>query len=488
MLSLSPRGILHFSELDGEETMSHSSRWFAVALCSLPVFAAGRPAAAQDADLQDSINKAIDRGVAHLKRLQTPNGTWLGDVGDIGPTALAGWTLLESGVAPDDPAIQKAAAAIRRAMIAEQKTYNLSLGIVFFDRMGDPRDIPFIEILAIRLLAGQGQDGGWTYLMNPAPANAGQDFLAKVLAGRKDGEKKVHARVALPRDASQLSPAAVQTWQMMQTAKPGTRRGDNSNTQFAMLALWVAGRYGLPVRKALARVEGRFRSMELPDGSWPYQAGLPIGAIPPTLKSHGMTCAGLLGLAIGHANDQDRTRKSLLNDQAVLAGFAHLARIMRGTAGPYDKRHFYFLWSLERMAMAYNIKKVDGIDWYIWGARQLVKTQEASGAWSGEFGKAGCDTCFGLLFLKRVNVARDLSRIVNEGIVQGKKTKGRPKVAVPIELLPVISDEPNKVEDKKPARPRESSSRPLRPIQTYIMRAVPLGTPSLGFRDIVTYC
>src|SRR5262249_37189317 len=72
--------------------------------------------------------------------------------------------------------------------------------------------------------------------------------------------------------------------------KEGWRRpGDNSNTQFAGLGLWVARRHGVPVENALARVETRFRKTQRVNGGWGYVPGMEATST--------MTCAGLLGLA-----------------------------------------------------------------------------------------------------------------------------------------------------------------------------------------------
>src|SRR5262249_6145685 len=74
---------------------------------------------------------------------------------------------------------------------------------------------------------------------------------------------------------------------------PQNVAGDNSNTQFALLALWAARRYDLPLEYTIARVEQRFRSSQHL-GGWGYTLtwGRPYGS---------MTCAGLLGLAVGRA-------------------------------------------------------------------------------------------------------------------------------------------------------------------------------------------
>src|SRR5438067_12869609 len=53
---------------------------------------------------------------------------------------------------------------------------------------------------------------------------------------------------------------------------------DNSNTQFATLAMWVGRKHGLPVDGSLARLEKRFRETQSRNGSWGYiPMGLPAG-------------------------------------------------------------------------------------------------------------------------------------------------------------------------------------------------------------------
>src|SRR5260370_20049624 len=42
-------------------------------------------------------------------------------------------------------------------------TYGLALSILLLDRVGDPRDRPLIQALALRLIAGQTTTGGWSY-------------------------------------------------------------------------------------------------------------------------------------------------------------------------------------------------------------------------------------------------------------------------------------------------------------------------------------
>ena len=73
---------------------------------------------------------------------------------------------------------------------------------------------------------------------------------------------------------------------------------------------------------------------------------------------------------------------------------------------------YYFLWSLERVGVLYNLPKIDGKDWYAWGRGPLLAKQNKDGSWTGGnyWGSNNIlDTCFALLFLKQANLAKDLT-------------------------------------------------------------------------------
>ena len=75
----------------------------------------------------------------------------------------------------------------------------------------------------------------------------------------------------------------------------------------------------------------------------------------------------------------------------------------------------YFLWSVERVAMLYNLPTIGNKDWYSWGVSILLPNQKDNGAWRSTgypgHGHANntIDTCFALLFLKRSNLVHDLT-------------------------------------------------------------------------------
>ena len=68
---------------------------------------------------------------------------------------------------------------------------------------------------------------------------------------------------------------------------------------------------------------------------------------------------------------------------------------------------YYFLFTLERNCVALSFDTLAGKDWYNWGAEMLLANQQNDGSWTGDYQSA--DTCFALLFLRRANLAGDLT-------------------------------------------------------------------------------
>ena len=191
----------------------------------------------------------------------------------------------------------------------------------------------------------------------------------------------------------------------------------------------------------------RFETSQNKDGSWGYhykysggEGGTPA-----------MNCVALLGLAIGHglANDAAEKTKPLIlqpaeaaalvlgapspmtlvlalersrqertarekarqetKDPKILNGFVALDKFIGNPTGKLQNLpigNLYFLWSVERVAVLYNLKKLGQKDWYLWGAELLVANQHADGHWQdgGYHGASSTiDTCLALLFLKQAN-------------------------------------------------------------------------------------
>jgi hypothetical protein len=96
-----------------------------------------------------------------------------------------------------------------------------------------------------------------------------------------------------------------------------------------------------------------------------------------------MTCVGLLGLAMGHGvapdvvkfdpkNPKDAVIKPALDDPRIKRGLKTLsghigAPIVKGPLN-FNAENHYFLWSVERVAMLYDLRTINGKEWYPWGA------------------------------------------------------------------------------------------------------------------------
>ena len=434
------------------------------------------------------INLAIDKGILYLKNTQHLNGTWGIQQHTVGYASIGGLTLLECQVPTTDVAVQRSAAYVRDNIAQLTATYELSLAILFLDRLGEARDRPLIQGMALRILAGQNDCGGWSYgcpilnpqemfqlyaflrshkkldLLNPVqdmPKNPAAILLNPTLDPSKmsspfyqlnelilaqgiEGPNRKDPMPA-PKDPPAVKPKPaknpsgpirpdrlnpnLRNLPVVQNQGKGKAQmltlrhgnGDNSNTQFALLALWAARRHDVITDQALLASYQRFVASQTFDGGWGYFPAKVHGSTP------SMTCVGLLGLAMGHGaapdvvgnakNPKDIVVKPALDDKKIQAGLRALARnIGRPSQDPtkidFPLQNLYFLWSLERVAMLYDLKAVDGKDWYSWGAQILVHTQNSDGFFESSHyhGMSGpLNTCFALLFLKRSNLVQDLT-------------------------------------------------------------------------------
>src|SRR5262249_36494029 len=141
------------------------------------------------------------------------------------------------------------------------------------------------------------------------------------------------------------------------------------------------------------------------------------------------TCAGLLALAAGRGANPN-AKGDLAGDPAVDKALRFLGKTVVGKRpgnpgpgggvvgplaggrliGPDAWGDVYCLWSIEGVAVIYDLADIDGKDWYGWGADVLVANQRDDGSWRDTY--TGPDTCFALLFLKRANVAKDLTAML----------------------------------------------------------------------------
>lgn len=430
------------------------------------------------------VDEAVRKGIEYL----TGNRhRWI-DVGShtVGYAALPGLALLEVGVPGDHPAIVEAARVVRTRAPQLNETYEMSLAILFLDRLGDTADRPMIRSLALRLITGQTSLWGWDYrnprlpaemetpletvlqrmqpptrwqtplarepgkglietplprregaptLEKPLDRGASATPLSKSLGGSGDPAKSGETKLVMPlvlgdpdkgRDLVKELPAELRSipgLKMPGTTLPArgrpkgkwsSDRDDNSNTQFALLALWAARRHGIPVDRALLLADHRFAQSQASDGSWGYHVHDKHGS--PT-----MTCVGLLGLGLGHGamlpigREPNQPPATPAVDPAIQRGLEALGRRIgtpqQAREDPEDI-NLYYLWSVERVGMMYQLATIGGKDWYGWGATLLLGSQRPDGSWPGSDypGSAtAIDTAFALLFLNRSNLVHDLT-------------------------------------------------------------------------------
>jgi hypothetical protein len=249
--------------------------------------------------------------------------------------------------------------------------------------------------------------------LEPAPTPSDPARTAK--------DKKPARPVAIPANLQRM-PIFIDARKKLVMVEDPQHKTDNSNTQFAILALWAAQRYDVPVDRTLRLLVRRFQVTQNANGGWDYwfflgggdnQAERGPGPTPQ------MAAVGLLGLAVGHglaAPARGADHRGRPKDPTILKGFVALTTAIGQPTGRMQgipqSPSLYFLWSLERVAVLYNLPTIGDKEWYRWGAEILVANQQPAGNWEkGKYpGESPViDTCLALLFLQRANLAKDLA-------------------------------------------------------------------------------
>lgn len=285
----------------------------------------------------DQVRNAIERGVEYLKREQSPRGTWIEHPGHPGGvTALCTLALLESGVPPEDPAIQKALDALRK--IKPRQTYVTALQTMVLCAAEPKRDLVQIRINAKWFEQTQikegASNGAWSY-----PSNA---------------------------------------------------RGDNSNTQFALLALHEAERVGVEISEPTwRRAHDYWKRTQNADGSWGY--------VPRTHGTGSMTSAGIAAMVItsGKLAPVDATvngeqvnccQPQEQNDEVerAMQWMGRNFSVNRNPGSTMDSWLYYYFYGIERVGRMTARRFIGEHDWYREGAEKLVGEQDPlSGFWKG---------------------------------------------------------------------------------------------------------
>ncbi len=350
---------------------------------SLLLLAVALPAGAEDR----KVDAAAERGVAWLRSQQAGDGSWGGLAGarglyryPAGPTSLALFALLASGVERDDPQIKRGFDYVGSYYRVPGSTYEIAFLMLALHARAPrvkgklrmkPRDRAWLKELHERLIAGWNK-GGWRY--GGAMRN------------------------------------------------PGGFDKDMSHTQFAVLALYAAYEAGLkPPKNILADtllwVLGEQESKG-PARGWAYARRSPVRN--ETLPSGSMTTGGVATLLLGgrlleqldpksYKKHGRRIREGIADGLMWLA--LHWTTERNPSAAELSSYHILYLYGLERIGDFTGKQRLGGHDWFAEGAAWLLEHQTKDGKWDRpdvHRPYALLNTCFALLFLSRAT--RPLAR------------------------------------------------------------------------------
>ncbi|MCB9551282.1 MAG: DUF4159 domain-containing protein [Myxococcales bacterium] len=288
-----------------------------------------------------AITTAIEDATLFLRSRQTPDGRIGGDhYAEGGSTALAALALLAAGVDPiSDPALHKALEWL--LTLESDNTY----------------------VRGIRANV-------WEYALRKAP-------------------HEQRYRDTLERDLAWL--LAARNHVAWRYGKDSTD-WDNSCTQYAVLGLWAAERAGLTTGDAVwRRMSEHFRKTQNADGGWGYVMG--------SGSSANMATAGLASLylvfdhAYGRKAAWRRGKPAPFREGDAAAVLGAIDRGLTWLAqAEGDRSNAYYLYGIERAAVAGGQRLLGGVDWFAEGADAALRAQRRDGAfplgYSDEIGTA----------------------------------------------------------------------------------------------------
>jgi len=331
------------------------------ALVAAGVAGVGRAADREPAKVSpEKIQRAIEKARDWLLREQQPNGSWqAGSRSDdtrVGATALVMLALANAGVEPGNLQMQRGLDWIRKQK--PEETYSVSLQTMLLAMLSPDADRAIlqrnVEWLETTQVAQGPAAGSWSY-------------------GRAKGT------------------------------------GDNSNSQFALLALHEADRAGVRVRQEVwTRAQQYWVACANADGSWGYTIGNAGG-------SGSMTCAGIASVWITSqhvgAPDARAARDTVAccgggsSPKALERGLDWLGRRFSVVENPMAGQtwHHYYLYGLERVGRFTARRFIGDADWYLEGVKMFVSTQDnLSGAFrGGRIEDPVVATSFALLFMAK---------------------------------------------------------------------------------------
>ncbi len=309
---------------------------------------------ATPANVSAAIEKCISFLIAEQMKDGDRKGSWTGYLEyGTGQTSLVTLALLSAGKNAKSPEISRALTYIRANK--PKKTYEAALRVMVLCAAEPARDLNEIKRDVEWLIEKQSSDGGWGY-------------------GDTMGD------------------------------------GDESNSQFAVLALWEASKLGIILDPKL---EERFNTTipkceaywikNIRGDGWGYRQGAPIGS---------MTCAGIAsmiilqdtsaGTAASAKNDRIQCCGTQTGDFNLDTPIQWLASNFAVNRNPNSSGYtLYYLYALERVGRLTGQRFIGAHDWYREGVEFLLQTQTVGGSFQDGQTDSVASSAMALLFLSK---------------------------------------------------------------------------------------
>ena len=328
------------------------------------------------------IDKAVARGVKYLRgqKLKFKGARTL--TGELILLALA-----HSGVGLSDATFNRGF----KEMLKEEPefTYRTALRAMVLEEIERVRYQAEIHKCAQFFCDNQGKGGRWDYGHKTTYPQKLPGPRKSVASGSRGLRRFGSSTSSRPPGAPK--PKVLQRIPVRKN-RPG-KDGDNSNTQYAALGIRACFDAGIVFPKEVLILAQKWfhKSQEKVGGGtyaaagWNYRKGGSYGS---------MTVGAVAALSIyDHMLGQNWKRDPVLKMGVLWIGKNFTVKDNPGKEG---KRHYYYLYGMERAGRLYETDTFGKHDWYQEGARYLVDHQGGDGKWKGVK-----ETAFALLFLTR---------------------------------------------------------------------------------------